>query len=140
MRSRDKIQVKSGPKGARTLDLHNAIVALSQAELWALDCVVCHPLTMRNGHPGAAYWSSTAQLPDEFGLGARRYAVPGSHCCRLSAAMAYYFRSTLLAQCALLTDDILAAGRVVVKVGKAEKGRVRAKPVRPQGPGPRPAL
>jgi hypothetical protein len=40
---------KGGPKGVRTLDLHNAIVALSQIELWALLGVVCHPLITRNG-------------------------------------------------------------------------------------------
>ena len=69
-----------------------------------------------NGHPGAAYWASAAQLPDEFGLGARRCAAPGSHCPRLSATMAYCFRSALLALCALLTAHILAAGQAVVKV------------------------
>jgi hypothetical protein len=44
-----------------------------------------------NGHPGAAYWRSTAQLPDEFGLGARRCAAPSFHPPRLSATMAYFF-------------------------------------------------
>lgn len=41
---------KGGPKGARTLDLHNAIVALSQAELWAHAAWCATHLIMRNGH------------------------------------------------------------------------------------------
>jgi hypothetical protein len=61
---------KDGPKGVRTLDLHNAIVALSQIELWAL--LVCHPLITRNGRIRRGLLVSTAQLPDEFGLGAHR--------------------------------------------------------------------
>ena len=58
---------KDGPKGVRTLDLHNAIVALSQIELWALVGVVCHPLIAYNGRSRRSLLFSTAQLPDEFG-------------------------------------------------------------------------
>jgi hypothetical protein len=73
-----------GPKGVRTLDLHNAIVALSQIELWALVGVVCHPLNARNGRTRRDLLGSTAQLLDEFGLGAhhghlhRACTLPGS--------------------------------------------------------------
>jgi hypothetical protein len=45
----------SGPKGVRTLDLHNAIVALSQIELWAL-LVWCAIHSSRvTGASGAVY-------------------------------------------------------------------------------------
>jgi hypothetical protein len=68
----DGNQKKDGPKGVRTLDLHNAIVALSQIELWALVGVACHPLIARNGRTRRSLLDSTAQLPDEFGLCAHR--------------------------------------------------------------------
>jgi hypothetical protein len=68
----DGNQNKDGPKGVRTLDLHNAIVALSQIELWALVGVVCHPLNARNGRIRRGLLPSAAQLLDEFGLGAHR--------------------------------------------------------------------
>ncbi len=68
----DGKEKKDGPKGVRTLDLHNAIVALSQIELWALLGVACHPLMTRNGRIRRGLLVSVAQLPGEFGLCAHR--------------------------------------------------------------------
>jgi hypothetical protein len=101
-----KITKKDGPKGVRTLDLHNAIVALSQIELWALVGVVCHPLIARNGRTRRSLLATgfDRAAPGRVRPVCSSWApAPGLHPSRLAAMIAYCFRSKLLAQNRLLT-------------------------------------
>lgn len=75
-----------GPEGARTLGLHNAIVALSQLSYGPLFTGghATHSFA-RNGRLRRGLLASTARLPDEFGPGAHRGRAAGfplapAHC------------------------------------------------------------
>ncbi len=70
-------------------------------------CVACHPLIACNGRtrrrlrqafPAVGGAAPGRVQPDALVGG----ALPGLHCPRLTATMAYYFRSTLLAQAFVL--------------------------------------
>lgn len=110
------VQTASGPEGARTLDLHNAIVALSQAELQAHDVWrAIHSLRI-TGAAGAAYSVRRRSSRTSSACALVAGAVPGLHCLRLTATMAYYFRSLLLAHTPIVkVPHILAVRPGVVK-------------------------
>lgn len=103
------VQTASGPEGARTLDLHNAIVALSQAELQAHTVWrAIHSLRV-TGAAGAAYSVRRRSSRTSSASALVAGALPGLHRPRLTATMAYYFRSLLLARAWIVKVPLILA-------------------------------
>ena len=76
------------------------------------------------GATGAAYWVRRRSSRTSSACALVAGAVPGLHCLRLTATMAYYFRSLLLARAWVVkVTHILLVRRGIVK---AVFGRIRA--------------